>query len=62
MFLYSITSFLNKNINKHFSSFSGDTNNITFSLYNILYFNPIKIYAKLHVNFCMNGMILGEEK
>jgi hypothetical protein len=58
MFLHSITNLSNKKINKHFDTNLGGTNDVKFSLYNFLDYNPIKIYNKLHVFYCMNRMIL----
>jgi hypothetical protein len=58
VFLHSITYFSNKEINKHFVTTLGNTNDVKFSLNNFLDFDPIKIYFKSHVLSYLNGKIL----
>jgi hypothetical protein len=59
VFLYSITSFSIKNINKHFIFNLGDTNDVKFSLTGFLDFDPIKNYSyKSCILSYANGMIL----
>jgi hypothetical protein len=58
MFLHSITCLFNKNTNKYYNIKLDDTNDIKFSLNNLLDFDLIKIFLKLYVSFCTNRTIL----
>jgi hypothetical protein len=56
-FLYCVTCFPNKDIDKQFNFNLGDTVDIMFSLNEILNFDPI-IYFKSCISPCTNGTIL----
>jgi hypothetical protein len=57
-FLHSIICLLIKDKNKHSNFNLGDTNDVIFSLNEILDFDPINnYYFKSHVYSCMNGTI-----
>jgi hypothetical protein len=58
VFLYSVTHLPIKDINKHFIFNLGDTNNVNFSLHNLLNYNPTnKFFCKSRVLFCTNEII-----
>jgi hypothetical protein len=58
LFLHNITCSFNKKINKHFNDNLGDINDIKFSLYRLLNFDPNKNSFKLCVYPRMNETIL----